>query len=76
VTARWNAAWSALVETLAGLKVEDLISPMTVRGNDSTLMEILNSQLRHYAVHVGQIVFLAKHFRVRDWDSLSVPKKR
>jgi len=27
-------------------------------------------------VHVGQIVLLAKHFRVRDWDSLSIPKKR
>jgi hypothetical protein len=49
---------------------------MTIRGKDSTLMEVLNGQYRHYAVHVGQIVFLAKHFRVRDWASLSVPKKR
>jgi hypothetical protein len=39
-------------------------------------MEVLNGQLRHYAVHVGQIVFLAKHFRATDWNSLSVPKKR
>ena len=76
VTARWDEAWSALFETLDGLKVEDLISTMTIRGNDTTLMEVLNGQLRHYAVHVGQIVFLAKHFRVTDWESLSVPKKR
>ena len=76
VTGRWNEAWSALFETLDGLRVEDLIGTMTIRGNDSTLMEVLNGQYRHYAVHVGQIVFLAKHFRATDWDSLSIPKKR
>ena len=76
VTERWNEAWDALFKTLDGMKGEDLIATMTIRGNDSTLMEVLNGQYRHYAVHVGQIVFLAKHFRVRDWDSLSIPKKR
>jgi hypothetical protein len=73
---RWENAWGALFETLDGLRVEDLVSKMTIRGNDLTLMEVLNGQYRHYAVHVGQIVFLAKHFRVTDWDSLSVPKYR
>ena len=76
ITERWDKAWDVLYETLGGLSVEDLLATMTIRGNISTLMEVLNGQYRHYAVHVGQIVFLAKHFRVRDWDSLSVPKKR
>jgi hypothetical protein len=76
ITERWNNAWNSLFKTLDGLKVEDLLGTMTIRGNDSALMEVLNDQYRHYAVHVGQIVFLAKHFRVREWDSLSVPKKR
>jgi len=76
ITERWDKAWGALFKTLDGLKVEDLLGTMTIRGKDSALMEVLNGQYRHYAVHVGQIVFLAKHFRVRDWDSLSVPKKR
>ena len=72
----WNKAWNALFKTLDGLKVEDLTVNMTVRGRDLTLIEVLNSQYSHYAVHVGQIVFLGKHFRVRDWNTLSVPKKR
>ncbi len=71
ITERWNNAWEALFKTLDGLKVEDLIGTMTIRGKDSTLMEVLNGQYRHYAVHVGQIVFLAKHFRMTSWDSLS-----
>jgi hypothetical protein len=72
----WNNAWNALFKTLDGLKLEDLSTIMTVRGRDSALIEVLNSQYSHYAVHVGQIIFLAKHFRVREWNTLSVPKKR
>jgi len=30
--------------------------------------------LTHYAYHVGQIVFLAKHFAGASWQSLSIPK--
>ncbi|MEE8354869.1 MAG: DUF1572 family protein, partial [Candidatus Bathyarchaeia archaeon] len=73
ITKRWDKAWNGLYKTLDGLTAENLLGTMTVRGNDSTLMEVLNGQYRHYAVHVGQIVFLAKHFRVANWDSLSVP---
>jgi hypothetical protein len=76
ITERWDKAWNGLFKTLDGLNVEDLLGTMTIRGNNSAMMEVLNGQYSHYAVHVGQIVFLAKHFRVRDWDSLSVPKKR
>jgi hypothetical protein len=72
----WNKAWEAIFKTLDGLKVKNLLETMKIRGNDSALIEVLNSQYRHYAVHVGQIIFLAKHFRVRDWNSLSVPKKK
>jgi len=76
VTERWNKAWSALFQTLDRLEVEDLIGAMTIGGKESTLMEALNGQYCHYTVHVGQIVFLAKHFRVTDWETLSIPKKR
>ena len=72
----WNNAWNALFKTLDDLKMEDLSIIMTVRGKDSALMDVLNSQYSHYAVHVGQIVFLAKHFRVMEWNTLSIPKKR
>jgi hypothetical protein len=30
----------------------------------------------HYAYHVGQIVFLAKHFKSGEWKSLSVPRNK
>jgi hypothetical protein len=30
--------------------------------------------MAHFAYHIGQIVFLAKHFRSTEWTSLSVPR--
>ena len=39
-------------------------------------MQAINRQLSHYAYHVGQIVYLAKHFRASDWQTLTVPKNR
>jgi hypothetical protein len=38
------------------------------------VIEAINRQLTHYAYHVGQIVFLAKHFRSGAWQSLSIPR--
>jgi hypothetical protein len=37
-------------------------------------MEAIQRQLTHYAYHVGQIVFLARHFAGPGWKSLSIPK--
>ena len=37
-------------------------------------MEAIQRQLTHYAYHVGQIVFLARHFAGTGWKSLSIPK--
>jgi hypothetical protein len=49
---------------------------VTIRGEEHTIVEALNRQLMHYAYHVGQIVFLAKHFRSAQWESLSIPRNR
>jgi hypothetical protein len=40
-------------------------------------MQAINRQMAHYAHHIGQILFLAKHLAVKatgKWDSLSVPR--
>jgi hypothetical protein len=39
-------------------------------------MQAVNRQIAHYAYHVGQIVFLAKHFQQAGWKSLTVPRNR
>jgi len=37
-------------------------------------MQALQRAMNHLAYHTGQIVFLAKHWKGAQWESLSVPK--
>ena len=49
---------------------------VTIRGQEHTIVQAINRQLMHYAYHIGQIVFLAKHFKSSEWKSLSVPRNK
>jgi hypothetical protein len=38
------------------------------------VLQALNRAVAHCSYHMGQIVFLAKHWKGADWKTLSVPK--
>jgi hypothetical protein len=71
----WERGWSCVFRAVEALVPEDLTRRVKIRGQELTVMQAINRQLTHYAYHVGQIVFLAKHFRSEGWQSLSIPKK-
>jgi hypothetical protein len=71
---QWEAGWALLVEALAALGPEDLRRAVFVRGEAHTVLEAINRQLTHYAAHVGQIVYLAKHWAGPRWRTLSIPR--
>ncbi|MDQ3048293.1 MAG: DUF1572 domain-containing protein [Bacteroidota bacterium] len=73
---RWEDGWELFFKTLRSLKEEDLQKTVTIRGEGLTVLQALNRQTAHYSYHVGQIVFLAKHIRTKDWISLSIPKNK
>jgi len=70
----WEQAWSHVFSTLDALKPEDLQRTVTIRQDPHTVMQALNRALAHYAQHIGQIVFLAKHLRSSKWQPLSIPR--
>jgi hypothetical protein len=72
----WETGWQTLFDALEPLGPEELELTVTIRGEPHTVVEAINRQLTHYAYHVGQIVFLAKHLRSEDWETLSVPRNR
>ena len=72
--ALWETGWNALFGTLESLKVEDFGKTVQIRGEDFSVVKAMNRALAHTAYHVGQITFLAKHFRASDWKTLSVPR--
>ena len=72
----WERGWQCVFAALDPLQIEDLDKRVFIRGEEHTIVQAINRQLMHYAYHIGQIVYLAKHFRSTDWSSLSIPRNR
>jgi|ERR1044072_3316722 hypothetical protein len=76
VVAYWEQGWQRVFEALEPLNGDDLGKKVLIRGEEHTVIQAINRQLMHYANHIGQIVFLAKHFRSSEWKTLSIPRNR
>jgi len=71
---QWESGWRCLLDGVGQLTAGDLCKRVLIRGQENSVIEAINRQLTHTASHVGQIVFLAKHLRSKDWRSLSIPR--
>jgi len=70
----WETGWSIVFGAIDPLKPQDVMRIVPIRGEPHTVLQAINRQIAHYAQHIGQIVFLAKHLRSREWKSLSIPR--
>src|ERR1700737_2652261 len=70
----WEQAWSHVFSALDSLQPEDVQRTVTIRQEPHTVMQALNRALAHYAQHIGQIVFPAKHRAAPQWQTLSIPR--
>lgn len=70
----WDEAWTVTLSTLNALRPEDLTQTVHIRGEAFLVIEALNRNATHTAYHIGQIVYLARHFAKPNWKSLSIPK--
>lgn len=70
----WEEGWSCVLGAIDGLKPEDVMRTVTIRGEPHTVLQAINRQIAHYAAHSGQIVFLAKHLRSNEWKTLTIPR--
>ena len=70
----WEEGWTCVFAALDPLKPEDVMRVVTIRGEPHTVLQAVNRQIAHYAQHIGQIVFLAKHLRASEWKTLSIPR--
>ena len=70
----WDEGWASVLGTVESLKPEDVMRTVTIRGEPHTVLQAINRQIAHYAAHIGQIVFLAKHLRSSEWKTLTIPR--
>ena len=72
----WEEGWQRVFSAIEPLTDADLPRVITIRGEKHSVTQAINRQIAHYAYHVGQVVYLAKHFQQEKWQTLSMPKRR
>jgi Protein of unknown function (DUF1572) len=74
--AYWQCGWQCVFDAVEPLQPSDVEKNVMIRGEAHSVVQAINRQIAHYAYHIGQIVFLAKHFRSTEWKSLSIPRNQ
>jgi hypothetical protein len=75
----WEQGWKIFLDALEPLTDADLARTITIRTEPHSVMQAINRQIAHYSYHVGQIVFLAKHFTAEstgNWTAVTVPRNK
>jgi len=72
--AMWEEGWRLVFAALEPLSDSDLTRKVLIRTEPHSVMQAINRQIAHYAMHIGQIVFLAKHLAGANWKTLSIPR--
>ena len=72
----WERGWKLLLGALEPLSDADLTRAITIRTEPHSVTQAINRQIAHYSYHVGQIVYLARHFAGEKWQSLTIPKRK
>jgi len=70
----WNKGWECVLNALESLTENDLETIIYIREEPLSVVDAINRQLAHYPYHIGQIVFIGRMIRNKDWKSLSIPK--
>ncbi len=74
VMALWEKGWALIFAALEPLTDADLARSVPIRGEPHSVTQAIHRQMAHYAYHVGQIVYMARHYAGEGWQSLSVPR--
>jgi hypothetical protein len=72
----WNDGFAVVFAALDALSPIDLDRAITIRNEPMSVVAALERSVTHLAYHVGQIVFLSRHFAFASgkWTSLTIPK--
>ena len=71
----WNKGWKCFFDTLDSLSEADLVKTVHIRNEPLFVVDAINRQLAHYPHHVGQILYIGKVLKGKEWTSLSIPRK-
>ncbi|KXX68973.1 DUF1572 family protein [Flammeovirga sp. SJP92] len=71
---QWEEGWECLFTAIDSIDENNFETKVFIRNQEHTIIDAFHRQLAHYSYHIGQIVFVGKMIKGRDWKSLSIPK--
>jgi hypothetical protein len=70
----WEQYWQLVLDTVRALGPGDVSREITIRCEPHSVLQAINRQIAHYALHTGQIILLAKHWKGSEWKTLSIAR--
>lgn len=70
----WEKGWNCFLNALETLTEDDLIKTVHIRREPLSVIDAINRQLAHYPYHIGQIIYIARMIKDKNWKNLSIPK--
>ncbi len=70
----WNEGWHCVLTAIGNLQPVDLQKTIYIRTEPLFVYDALLRQLAHYPHHVGQIIFIGKLIKDKNWQTLSIAK--
>jgi len=72
--AYWQKGWDCCLGSLRSLTADDLLKTIYIRSEGLLAVDAINRQLAHYPYHVGQIIYMGKIIKNKDWQTLSIAR--
>jgi hypothetical protein len=70
----WENGWQCFLDSLQALNDDDLLKTIHIRQEKLSAIDAINRQLAHYPYHIGQIVYIGRMIKDREWKNLSIAK--
>jgi len=70
----WESGWNLFLNMLETLSDEDLRRTVYLRGEVLTALQMIQDELIHYAMHIGQMIYIGKLIKNSEWKNLSIQK--
>ena len=70
----WNAGWNCVFTAIESLKSVDLLRTIYIRTEPLLVYDAILRQLAHYPHHIGQILYIGKMLKGKEWKTLSIPR--
>ncbi|MGE7889092.1 DUF1572 domain-containing protein [Bacillus cereus] len=72
--AAWQEGWEYVFNTMNTILPEHLLKTVYIRGEAHTVLQAIERQISHYALHIGQIICIGKMLKENKWECLSIPR--